>query len=99
MQRGSLVQLWSYRENFNGWTKVPWINPNSTLLYICNDTKERFNSYFTSGGIQLNTPALITIVWNNQTITSYVNGIAQATVSYPSPLILAQSTAKFYLKV
>ena len=81
-------------------SRVPgiWIYPNSTTLQICNDTKERFNSYFSSTGIQLNTPALITITWNNQTITSYVNGIAQATVSYPSPLILAQPSAKFYMK-
>lgn len=65
---------------------------------ICNDIKQQNNAYLSTPEVKLNTPTLITITWNNQTVTYYNNGIAEATQSWNSPFILADSTAYFYLR-
>lgn len=81
-------------------SRVPgiWLWPNSTKFMICNDIQQQNNAYFSSTDVTLNTPTLITITWNNQTVTYYNNGVAQATQSWNSPFILADSTANFYLR-
>ena len=81
-------------------SRVPgmWLWPNSTKFMISNDIQQQNNAYLSTPEVKLNTPTFITITWNNRTVTYYNNGVAQATQSWNSPFILADSTANFYLR-
>lgn len=97
----NIFHVTNNNENMNSsGSRVPglWLWPNSTKFMICNDIQQQNNAYFSSTDVILNTPTLITITWNNTIVTYYNNGIAEATQTWNSPFILANSTANLYIR-
>ena len=83
--------------------RVPaiWIYPNSTMVHFRHSTETNGNDgpHEHSYKIPMNTATFFTIVLNRTTMTSYANGIQieGLTKTFSSPLVPADSTAKFYM--
>jgi len=80
--------------------RVPglWVQPDFYNLYLVNDLQTDENqNYINPYNISLNTPVFIAITWYNEIVISYVNGIQQQSIRYPSLIEPANSNTVFYI--
>jgi len=83
----------------NDGDRIPgiWIPANATSLYISNSTTTNYNNVYITNSLPLNKEQFITITFNNQTQTIYVNATLFIQYTYPSTLTSVTSKATFYI--
>jgi len=78
--------------------RVPaiWITAGGQSLHIAHSITNNGNATFNSNAIPLNTNTKVDIVWKDQNVKIYFNGLLNSQYNYPAPLVQTNGSASIY---